>query len=193
MVKFEPIYLKKFIDIDLSEKIKTYVYNTPWYFSQNISGSLLKDTLGFYNIYYLKDVADKLNLENDLFIEILEKISIKTDIVDPKNLLRLRKRMTFPSLNIYDKIDQPHIDIMGVDHINIIYYVNDSSGNTVIFNESSDEKNIDDIKTSKDLSVYKEFEPTQGSVLIFDGANYHSSSAPLENYRTILNYNLSYE
>jgi hypothetical protein len=76
----------------------------------------------------------------------------------------------------------PHCDAPPSDRISAIYYVNDSDGKTVIFNQTRQEG------SSKVLTVDQEIEPRQGRLVIFDVDRIHASNVPLvSQHRTVIN------
>jgi hypothetical protein len=88
----------------------------------------------------------------------------------------------------------PHIDSF-FPHWNAIYYVNDSDGDTFIFNETNDtyDAGQDDIIRIKEnkFTVKKRITPKKGKILIFPGKYYHSSSFARESkFRCVINMNL---
>tara|TARA_A100001035_G_C27636355_1_gene432446 strand:- start:197 stop:823 length:627 start_codon:yes stop_codon:yes gene_type:complete len=87
----------------------------------------------------------------------------------------------------------PHIDSW-YDHWNVIYYLNDSSGETYIFNETNKEYDTNDqeyVRNTK-FTVKKKITPKQGKIVAFPGHYYHSSS-PNRNspYRILCNINFA--
>jgi hypothetical protein len=77
----------------------------------------------------------------------------------------------------------PHTDIDEVDE-NIktaIYYVNNTDGDTYIFNER--------VPKQKDgVSVYETVTPKKGKMLVFNSNQFHASSSPINNnIRLVLN------
>lgn len=88
----------------------------------------------------------------------------------------------------------PHIDSW-YPHWVAIYYVNDSDGDTYIFNEINDnyDSGIEDVKLieKNKFTIKKRITPKKGKVLLFEGKYYHTSSWPKKNkYRTVININL---
>jgi hypothetical protein len=63
----------------------------------------------------------------------------------------------------------PHIDHHNIDHRTACWYVNDSSGPTIIYNETRE--------SSKYTELHRE-PPVFNSCVDFDGRHFHSSSAP---------------
>jgi hypothetical protein len=87
----------------------------------------------------------------------------------------------------------PHIDSF-FPHWNAIYYVNDSDGDTIIFNETNDTYHSGQTDIDKSLSgkftIKRRVTPKKGKVLIFEGKYYHTSSWPTVNKcRSVINMN----
>tara|TARA_B100001142_G_C14023996_1_gene535466 strand:+ start:27 stop:365 length:339 start_codon:yes stop_codon:yes gene_type:complete len=106
----------------------------------------------------------------------------------------MRANLTLPNKTSTLDHHMPHIDSF-FEHWNAIYYVNDSDGDTVIFNETNDDYDAgkDDIMRiqSNDFTIKQRIEPKQGRVVIFPGKYYHSSSFCKDSpYRAVINMNL---
>jgi hypothetical protein len=66
-------------------------------------------------------------------------------------------------------------------YMTAIYYVNDSDGDTIVFNEDT---------ISKNLTVRQRITPKKGRIVIFDGHVLHSPSNPIiHNLRCVVNLN----
>jgi hypothetical protein len=66
----------------------------------------------------------------------------------------------------------------------LIFYQNDSDGDTIVFNEKFSEKK------GTILSIDKRIRPEKGKVIDFDGDIWHTSSNPCSiNYRLVMNVN----
>jgi len=78
----------------------------------------------------------------------------------------------------------PHIDLdEGWEHAVVLYYVIDSDGDTIIYNERTE---------SLTYTEKQRVSPKQGRVVIFDGRQYHTAEQPTKGTRCIVNYNLDY-
>lgn len=85
-----------------------------------------------------------------------------------------------------DRINTPHVDLERL-HTVVLYYVNDSDGETVIYNQQSlDNKNINIDK----LTVARKVIPKKGRVVIFNGNTIHASSTPTKGPRGIVNFDI---
>ena len=67
-----------------------------------------------------------------------------------------------------------------------MYYINDSDGDTIIFNES-----YIDNKPESNFTIRKKITPKQGRIVIFPTSLYHSGSHCVDNnVRCVLNINI---
>lgn len=70
----------------------------------------------------------------------------------------------------------PHIDMAGKKGITAIYYLNDSDGDTIFFDNNK--------------NIIKKFTPKQGSIIYFNNDIFHTGSPPkISTFRSILNLN----
>jgi len=69
----------------------------------------------------------------------------------------------------------PHVDMKFPHHV-LLYYINDSDGDTILF---------------KDRKIWKRISPKKNRLIMFNHKILHSSSHPLESAaRVVLNYNI---
>ena len=81
-----------------------------------------------------------------------------------------------------DLYHTPHIDD-DIKHWVMIYYINDTDGDTYIFNETYDE-------TKKQLTINRCISPEKGKFVVFNGKYFHSSSSPKKStIRSVININ----
>ena len=174
-----------------ADKLEQLCKNLPWFWYENISGygestADEVNTKGFQ--YGFSHVAmndgEKRSQELENFMPLVyfmeEKLGIKVN-----NLYRIRIALnTWTGLDIQHN---PHVD-MNLPHKVLLYYVNDSDGDTVMYNE------IHELNKSepKKYTVSQRVTPAKGKAVIFDGWRYHSSSKPLNNAgRFIVNINFN--
>ena len=73
-------------------------------------------------------------------------------------------------------------------HIATIFYLNDSDGNTVIYNEKFEKEG----DTDSELTIQREIEPKENRLVVFDGLYIHTGHVPTKhNNRVILNSNFN--
>jgi len=156
-------------------------YDFPWYLTHDVTKPAKADSQlrpAFFHGYV--DYPSELSsVFHDVFIRLIQNSCAK---IDRKNVDVLQGR-SFCQLPISsDKIsvDTPHIDIKE-DHFVMLYYVCDSDGDTIIYNEQ--------IK-SETYTLQRRVTPKQGRVVLFDGSYYHTAEQPLNNIRCVVNYDL---
>lgn len=106
-------------------------------------------------------------------------------------------------INKLSPIEDFSIDKWGVHvdqfepHYSIIYYVNNSDGDTIFYNDTlgdrfNDWMNV--LSEEKDLSYWSELKrvtPKKGRLVIFDGRIFHRSSYPTTQDRYVINFNVT--
>ena len=156
-------------------------YDFPWYLTHDVTKPAKADSQlrpAFFHGYV--DYPSELSsVFHDVFIRLIQNSCAR---INRKNVDVIQGR-SFCQLPISsDKIsvDTPHIDTED-DHFVMLYYVCDSDGDTIIYNEQ--------IK-SETYTLQQRVTPKQGRVVLFDGSYYHTAEQPLNNIRCVVNYNL---
>ena len=102
--------------------------------------------------------------------------------------LKIKANTQFQQSNINPKKTCiPHVDVEVINNNNytIVYYFNDSDGDTTIFNEE-----ILDIPI-KNFSIKKNISPKKGRCVMFPSKYFHAGRFPiLSEYRMVLNLNI---
>ena len=182
------------IDLKYQEKIKNILigeetfndYYFPWYFTQDVTKHNDVDSQkrsAFFHGYVVSDNDNTMgtidSIFHDIFITLLENACRKIDKQNV-NVIKGRSFLQLPINYKGERIDTPHVDIVG-DHFVILYYVCDSDGDTIIYNEK--------VK-SDNYTIQKRITPKQGRVVLFDGSYYHTAEQPIDNIRCVVNYDL---
>lgn len=148
-----------------------------WKYSNNITyGEDYKNIQNGFSFSF-PNKSRQYFLYQYLIFKSCEKINFKV-----KKVLRIRKRLTYPNKEKYNIPYQPHIDY-NFNHLVLLYYVNESDGDTYIYKEKCN-------KNPKNFSILEKVNFKRGNVLIFNGKNYHASSLSSKNNRIVLNINL---
>ena len=126
-------------------------------------------------------VLSKLDLIENGLTQKSRNIVNENDFTNRQaNIDQLRKE--------YDNI---HIDIP-FSHLVVLYYVNDTDGDTFIFDKFAD---LDNLKSptinESESTIIKRVSPKKGRALLFDGRRYHSSSGPTKDIRCIINFDIA--
>lgn len=77
-----------------------------------------------------------------------------------------------------DHYNIPHYDYAKADAWSLIYYIDDSDGDTFIFNEFQDLK--DKTYRPEKLTIAERITPKKNRAVLFESARYHASSNPIE-------------
>lgn len=179
-------FLPKSYQIDLYELTKTDEF--PWYWNSTISGmnplrysGISSTQYGFSHVLYDKPTGRYENSPYQKFFRpmvyfIEEKFNVKVN-----ELLRIRLGLNTkvdPTENI---LHVPHTDYF-VPHKTVLYYVNDSDGDTFLYNEFY---NPESKVEPKEFTLNQRSTPQMGKAIFFDGLQYHSSSSPCKNLSRI--------
>jgi hypothetical protein len=104
----------------------------------------------------------------------------KRHSLTPKQMIRIKANLLVRSANTAPRPFTPHVDLPQ-PHLVLIYYVNDSDGDTVILD-----------KTYPDwanAAVLHSVAPKKGRAILFDGRHYHCGTLPAKHdTRIVLNY-----
>ena len=189
----EIIVIDDFVSLEYQEKIKEELIgldnNFPWIYTEDVTGagdydSQHRAALG-HQYVIINDDDDTSEIESvyhHLFTPMLSKACQYLKMPEAE-ILQGRSFLQFPLVNVDTSVvDTPHIDLdEGWEHAVVLYYVVDSDGDTIIYNEKVE---------SEEYTIKKSFTPKQGRVVLFDGGLYHTAEQPLNNNRCIVNYDL---
>ena len=190
------LVIDDFIDKDYQEDIKDVLLGKeewgdllfPWHYIDDVTAAFEDDNQGrpglshVYIEYNDDGTSDVVSDFHDLFIPMLE-LACETLEVPSARIVQGRSFLQFP-LNLESEDDDtPHIDLdEGERHIVVLYYVKDSDGDTIIYNQRTE---------SDTYTVKQKVTPKQGRVVIFDGGQYHTAQQAINSVRCIVNYNLA--
>ena len=197
MILDKEIYvIDDFIDTEYQEDIRNilmgdYQYRKkdfPWYYTEDVTGandpdSQHRSALG-HDYVVLEDednpTGESISVFHYLFLPMLKNVCREMKIKNI-NVLQGRSFLQFP-LNLKDRtVDTPHIDLHNRKHLVALYYVCDSDGDTIIYNER---------EKLGTYTIKQKVTPKQGRIVLFDGSLYHTAEQPLNNVRCVVNYNL---
>ena len=191
----EILVIDDFISLEYQEKIKQELLglenNFPWIYTEDVTGagdydSQHRAALGHQYVEIDNDdVSEITSVYHHLFTPMLSKACQHLKMPEVE-VLQGRSFLQFPLKNIDTSVvDTPHIDLdEGDEHIVVLYYVIDSDGDTIIYNERTE---------SSSYTEKQRVSPKQGRVVIFEGGQYHTAQQPQNGTRCVVNYNLSYD
>jgi len=176
-------FLKKDLEKEfLESKTWTWQYRT--------------ETSSMYNSADYGCLEDSNTKDSPQFIHIVDSNSRDMAVISPLiyrlveivgfevQFQRIKANLLWPDptvkgTNFYHR---PHVDHGRDDAKTLIYYVNDSDGDTIIF------KNRWDGTDPGDLIVDCRIKPKAGDAILFDSNIYHTSSSPTERIRSVINF-----
>lgn len=174
MIKIYDNFLTKTYHKEIENLMLSYEF--PWFYASNISNdSGVKDNkneFGFFHIF-IKDNGEINSNYSDFIKPLLYQIM---DVTNTKTILRARGDMT---TNKNKKIlHEPHVDFQNENLIrnkSVVFYVNNSDGDTVIYNEiyTADFRN-------EQHTVQQTVSPKANRLLVFDGNILHTGCSPIE-------------
>jgi len=172
----------------LPESYKDEIYNLttsdefPWFYNETISGRSINEVAGFSEVQFgFSHVLFNNGQENSPFYKfftpmvyfIEEKTGEKIN-----ELIRIRAGLNVKSSQ-EELVHLPHVDYP-YPHKVFLYYVDDSDGDTVMYNEKYDSTFF-----VENFSVKETISPQRNKGILFDGLRYHSSSSPVKNTRRV--------
>ena len=189
------IVIDDFISLEYQEKIKQDLLGLenifPWHYSEDVTAAGDFDSQHrpamshqYVQIDDDNDTSEIISVYHHLFTPLLSKACQYLKIPETE-VIQGRSFLQWPLVNIDTSVvDLPHIDLdEGDEHIGVLYYVVDSDGDTIIYNERTE---------SPSYTEKQRVSPKQGRVVIFEGGQYHTAEQPTKGTRCIVNYNLDY-
>jgi len=185
------------ISLEQQETIKNYLFDgrLPWYYAADITDSKSqkdnpRPAMKHFWISKGQQVSsaptDALrpiveNCLKTLFKQTQQKANYAVD--------NCRSFLQFPLNNLKGSAyDAHHVDSFE-EHLVFLYYVMDSDGDTVIFDNPFSFENTE--RPSENMLTEKlRVSPKQGRVVIFDGFYWHTATQPRHNMRCVVNFNV---
>ena len=189
----EILVIDDFISLEYQEKIKRDLIGLendfPWHYTEDITSAGEYDSQHrpAMSHQYVSvdddDVSEISSVYHHLFTPLLGKACQYLKIPETE-VIQGRSFLQFPLKNVDNSVvDTPHIDLDDWKHIVVLYYVVDSDGDTIIYNERVE---------SPTYTEKQRVSPKQGRVVIFEGGQYHTAEQPTKGTRCIVNYNLDF-
>jgi len=193
----------KVIDNILSPKYENFFYNVykkiPWLLQKDIYEHNIKDKTNIgnfvdrntvntiqlsYILYHIKTNKPTSNIYSTC-IDAVNEMKIKFEIPKIKlQRIKFNLLLNNSKVNNIEKYNVPHVDDIKRKNFVIIYYCNNSDGDTIIFNEKLGEK-------FDKLSIKKRVKPQKNRAVFFNGNFFHTSTNPIKyEHRCVMNINI---
>jgi hypothetical protein len=171
----------------------------PWYYQPDIAflnfNGHTKDAKAFPSFGFTHTVWDtergKVSELISLMGPIVENFQHQANI-KINNFLRIKINLQVPVIgNKPEMYNGAHIDGFK-EHQTLIYYLNDSDGDTVIFDKMYSKGDDYQKNSSMSLPIKQRIKPVANTLLHIDGFQYHSGSNPINtNTRITINFNFN--
>ncbi len=152
------------------------------------------ETAGGYNGNFAW-IEDEQTEETDLFVQkpipnsTTELLPFKPLIYTLQDMIgsrvhieRVKTNLMLPSVKLKkDSYNRPHVDHSAAYAKTLLFYVNDSDGDTFIFDKTYTGEN------PGKLEIVERITPKAGTAVLFDSYRYHASSTPTSGKRSAIN------
>jgi hypothetical protein len=179
---------------NLFSQLTSVVENLPWFFIENTAYNTLDDKFNLhdYSFQHISKINSSPNSYISDFSEIVVSAILDNANIEFKEIFKIRFGLITNTNS--DIVHDPHVDLLHPHKTGLIY-LDDADGDTILYNEKYDYSyNIPSYDYYKDvlkqqMSVQNIIIPKKNKFVCFDGAYYHSSSAPLKfNKRIVLSF-----
>jgi hypothetical protein len=182
------------IDQEIFNEITKIIfsYDFPWYWGGTAYTEKIDTNLAGFSFAHTAILAGKHNASVSRLLEGVVKELLKHTGEKLVYLDRVR-------LGLITHTDQtfyhpPHVDLL-IPHRTGLFYLNDSDGDTYIYNEKFDMNSkltdFEQYQNVKDnLTLMQQITPKANRFVAFDGLHYHNSSTPTTvPRRLVMNFN----
>ena len=176
--------------------IKNQIIDTqtfPWYIGETTYPSNEQSSIFHTNWVHMalvdgKITSDVYNVIYPIILNIFDNLNEHINTV-------LRVRFALQTSIGKQFINDAHVDC-SYEHKTAIFYIKNSDGNTIIYNEKYDTTSGLNTETyrqkilNNQLTVNTEVSPVENTIVLFDGLTYHASQKPINaSNRIVLNIN----
>jgi len=88
------------------------------------------------------------------------------------------------------RVFSPHVDFPYIKHNSAIFYINDSDGDTILYNEECPVGSKEQL-TLDDLTECKRITPKANRLLLFEGNYWHTGESPVDHARRVI-FNMNF-
>ena len=175
MEKIKPVEVRQIVDIEYQDKIYDYLTDPSftWNYEEDVTTALINtpaaSTPTFNHVIYDYSRVENphYGLLEQLVTEIQQQFKLKiTEMINVRAEFLLNTKYPIPSLPY--KHNTPHRDY-DTEHFVVTYYVNESDGETVVFNEVE--------PAPKYYSMHRCM-PQKGKALFFNGEHFYADTCP---------------
>jgi hypothetical protein len=162
----------------------------PWHYIEDVTNYNYGNNSGFVHMAYDfgTEPSDWLPFIKPIIYSIEEVTGQKIE-----QLLRIRVGLLTKTAEPNYDTNTPHVDFL-YPHKTACYYVTDSDGDTVVYNQRVSDMGANELNEHvlKEYVAKTEFteearcSPKKGTLCVFDGLQFHSSTKPKQHDRRIV-------
>ena len=178
-----PVYQNWLIDCIKNPDLK-------WMIKDNAISDLFENDPrnGYCNFHYLYEVEQgELSPLCNAFMPLALQFR---DKLKAESLLRMR--VNHVPAWCSSIIQLPHVDSYVKNSWNVVYYIDNSNGDTIIYNErTQDPQQYVELAKQDKFTEMTRVSPKKGRAVAFKGDLFHSSTTPVGTWRPVVNINLA--
>jgi hypothetical protein len=167
--------IKNLLSLEESEYVKNIIMcpSLPWYWKD----SVVTDILNF-NHYF--GFTHQIIVEDEEISDIYSNIKFMINRFSQKTNIRIKKIVRIQAnlstlMNITDEQKKKaiHKDYLEDNYVSFVYYVHDSDGETLVFDDDK-------------INIVEKCTPKQGDALWFKSNSWHMATPPKQNKRRVI-------
>jgi len=200
-----PIILDNLIDEETQNQIEDAMFDCDWKFKMDNTSEYAPETMGLKYRKFLSPFEYAIspsiyaNLQFNpkllkLSTLLIKKTSEHINFSIEKIIRSISGIQGVQVIRKKNVICEPHINQKD-PHLVLLYYVNNSDGETILYDKIVDDFQDNeifepDLSERYQFNIVKKVMPKQGRILLFDGRTYHSASSPTTGVRCIITSDL---
>lgn len=205
-MKDEIMIIDNVVSLDFSNLLEDIIFNDyPLFIGNKNSTSFLRENIekshtNLYEQFQFDSLLinqGKLSLDLDRFFSIITTplilgLTQMEMFPSHKQIARCKVNVQTKSYeNVDNRYNLPHVDNQfNQNMITAIYYVNDTDGDTFIFNKKLEEGKVLTLEEANNLVIKERVSPKKGRLVIFPSSYVHAGIHPQNNmFRSVINYN----
>jgi hypothetical protein len=188
---FFPKFQQRTLEVETLDRNIPWIYeHTPAYGSSKADYDFMKNDENIvslnFGIFRYAIFRDKKMISTfyDSHLSNLKSLIEKKFNVEVESFERIYLNFSTPTGTKTEKYGVPHFDTSAPNAKIFIYYINDTDGDTIIFDEFYNGEINSEKKT-----ISQRITPKKSRAVMFDSNRYHAASWPIENTRRIINVN----
>ncbi len=188
------VQLDNVIPTPYQDQLETEISALSWFFHKESARPGLDFAANYAGFYHMAfDAASPSPVVSAINAMLVPLLFVACDKAGLRftNLIRVRLGL-FPRSPENVPFHNPHVDFYE-PHMVGLYYVNDSDGDTVVFDQTADQVSVQESVTLANSGRFTEMgrvTPQKGRMAFFEGKHYHASMHPMKSsHRIVVTFN----